>query len=100
RPIFRRTDERYSVLDGRFLIELLSTTLYWTLFDSIPDKKARNTFSTLWGECFEAFVVRELGFFYPASAAILRTDVAIDGGQIDAMLDFGEFVVVFEIKSG
>lgn len=100
RPIFRRTDDRHSVLDGRFLIELLSTTLYWTLFDAIPDKKARNTFSTMWGECFETLVLRELEFFYPAAAGILRTNVPIDGGEIDAMLDFGEFVVVFEIKSG
>lgn len=100
RPIFRRTDDRHSVLDGRFLIELLSTTLYWTLFDAIPDKKARNTFSTLWGECFESFVLRELQHFYPPAAGMLRTNVSIDGGEIDAMLDFGEFVVVFEIKSG
>jgi hypothetical protein len=100
RPIFRRTDGRHSVLDARFLIELLSTTLYWTLFDAIPDKKARNTFSTMWGECFESLVVRELEFFYPAASGILRTRIPIDGGEIDALLDFGEFVVVLEIKSG
>lgn len=100
RPIFRRTDGRHSVLDARFLIELLSTTLYWTIFDSIPDRKARNTFSIMWGECFESFVLRELEFFYPTSSAILRTRVPIDGGEIDAMLDFGEFVIVLEIKSG
>jgi hypothetical protein len=100
RPIFRRTDGRHSVLDARFLIELLSTTLYWTIFDSIPEKKARNTFSTMWGECFESFVLDELEFFYPKSSPILRTRVPFDDGEVDAMLDFGNFVVVFEIKSG
>jgi hypothetical protein len=100
RPIFRRSDGRHSVLDGRFLIELLSTTLYWTLFDAIDENKARNTFSTFWGECFEAFVLRELAFFYPPASAILRTGVPFKGGKIDAMLDFGDFVIVFEIKSG
>ncbi len=100
RPIFCRSDGRHSVLDGRFLIELLSTTLYWTLFDAIDEKKARSAFSNFWGECFEAFVLRELAFFYPPASAILHTRVPIEGGEIDAMLDFGDFIIVFEIKSG
>ena len=100
RPIFRRPDGRHAVLDGRFLIELLSTTLYWTIFDAIPEKKARNDFSTYWGECFEAFVLRELEVFYPSISGLLRTRVPFHGGEIDALLDFGDFAIVIEIKSG
>ena len=37
--------------------------------------------------------------FYPHASEILAADVNYDGGQFDAMLDFGEAVVVFEIKS-
>jgi hypothetical protein len=100
RPLFRRPDGRHVVLDRRFLIELLSTTLYWTIFDAIPEKKRRNDFSTHWGECFEAFVLRELEVFYPSISGLLQTRIAFPGGEIDAFLDFGDFVIVIEIKSG
>lgn len=99
RPILRRHDGRHSILDPVFLIELMSTTLYWTLFDSL-DKKGRDLFSIYWGECFEALVLREMEFFYPKMANMLRTHVEIDEGEIDALVDFGDFVIVMEVKSG
>ncbi len=37
--------------------------------------------------------------FYPSLSGILHTDIDYDGGQIDALLDFGADVVVFEIKA-
>ncbi|HYS55990.1 MAG TPA: hypothetical protein VER58_19695 [Thermoanaerobaculia bacterium] len=98
RPILRLQDGRCAILDARFLIELLSTTLYWTLFDRL-DKKGRDLFSIFWGECFERFVVRELEFFFRGTT-ILRTAIGIRDGEIDAIFDYGEFVILIEIKSG
>jgi hypothetical protein len=37
--------------------------------------------------------------FYPAGAQFLSTDIKYSDGQIDALLDFGADVFVFEIKS-
>jgi len=37
-----------------------------------------------------------LGHFYPAASQILSADVGYEGGQIDALLDFGTDVVIFE----
>jgi len=99
RPMFRHFDGRYSILDPRFLIELASTTLYWTIFDQL-DKKGRDLFSIFWGECFERFALRELEFFYPATAQLLHLHVAITDGEIDALLDYVDFVIPIEIKSG
>ncbi len=99
RPMFRHSDGHYSILDARFLIELASTTLYWTIFDQL-DKKGRDLFSIFWGECFERFVLRELEFFYPVTAQLLHTHVAIADGEIDALLDYVDFVITIEVKSG
>jgi hypothetical protein len=99
RPIFVGADSRHTILDYRFLIELASTTLYWSIFDAL-DKKGRDLFSIFWGECFESYVVSELRFFYPPAAQLLSTDVKFDGGAVDALLDYGDFALAFEIKSG
>jgi hypothetical protein len=51
------------------------------------------------GGLFEIYGVDLLKDFYPPTSGMLDADVNYDGGQIDALLDFGEAVVVFEIKS-
>ena len=53
----------------------------------------------MWRRLFEIYGVDLLKDFYPPASGILAADVNYNGGQIDALLDFGEAVVVFEIKS-
>jgi hypothetical protein len=40
-----------------------------------------------------------LSKFYPKVSGFFRADVAYKGGQVDALLDFGSFVLVMEIKA-
>ena len=36
--------------------------------------------------------------YYPKLSGFLRTDVSYEGGQIDAILDFGSYIIIFEFK--
>jgi hypothetical protein len=40
----------------------------------------------------------QLRFHYPSTMSPLRIDVSYEGGQVDALLDFGEDLVLFEFK--
>jgi hypothetical protein len=97
-PGLRIEGGRVIILDLQFLTDLVTTGVYWLLFDSLP-KRSRETFKELWGRCFEIYVTELLRHFYPLTSQILSTDIAIPNGQIDALLDFGPDVFVVEIKS-
>ena len=97
-PLLQLSDGRVVILDLQFLTDLVTTGIYWLLFDSLP-KQQRDTFRELWGRCFELYVTGLLREFYPESSNFLRIDVLYPNGQIDALLDFGADVFVFEIKS-
>jgi hypothetical protein len=64
-----------------------------------PARRPLHPFRELWGRLFELYAVDLLKQFYPPLAAILGADLEYAGGQVDALLDFGEVAVVFEIKS-
>jgi hypothetical protein len=97
-PLFRLDENHVLILDLQFLVELLTAGVYWTLFDGLPIEK-RDTFRELWGRLFELYTVALLGDFYPPSAGILSADLQQKTGQIDALLDFGPDVLVFEVKA-
>ncbi len=107
-PFVRLDEDRYLVLDVKFAIELLTSVLYWTIFDSLPPRPspAREDFSSLWGDIFEVYTVDLFRHYYPDSSASLNLfgsdeEYIFDGenGQIDAFLDYGTEAIVFEIKS-
>jgi hypothetical protein len=100
RPLFHVSDGRCAVLDAQFVIELISTTLYWTIFDRLPPGRIREDFSSAWGGCFEAYVIDHLQHYYPAAAGVLRSCVHFPIGEVDAILDFADFVIIMEVKSG
>ena len=97
-PLLKLDTNRMLILDLDFLVELLTSGVYWSIFDSLP-KNLREPFREPWGRLFELYAVDLLKQFYPPLAAILSADLEYAGGQIDALLDFGEVVIVFEIKS-
>ena len=88
---------RHILLDIQFLAELLFRGVYFTLFFSLPETQREN-FASLWGRLLELDLAELLKHFYPCSAHILEIDVAYESGQIDAMLDFGSYIVLFEFK--
>ena len=89
--------DKVLILDLQFVAELLTMGVYWSIFDGLPQKK-RDTFKELWGHMFELYTVDLLVKFYPRMSAI-SLDVSYKDGQIDALLDFGSFVLVIEIKA-
>jgi hypothetical protein len=97
-PLLRLDSERILVLDVQFVVELLTSGVYWSIHDALPSKK-RQTFKELWGRMFELFTVDLLAKFYPPLSCMLTPDVNHSKGQIDALIDFGDYVLVFEIKS-
>ena len=97
-PLFRLDTERIVMLDVQFVVELLTAGVYWSIHDNLPLNK-RETFKQLWGRMFELYAVDLLAQFYPSMSGMLSVDVEYSDGQIDAMLDFGSYVVVMEIKS-
>jgi hypothetical protein len=97
-PLVKLDATRVLILDLEFLAELLTSGVYWSIFDSLPANR-RETFRELWGRLFEIYAVDLLKQFYPEPSGILRSDMNYQTGQIDALLDFGDVVIVFEIKS-
>lgn len=97
-PLVKLDVNRVLILDLEFLAELLTSGVYWSIFDSLPANR-REMFRELWGRLFEIYAVELLKQSYPQATGMLRPDVKYKAGQIDALLDFGEVVVVFEIKS-
>jgi hypothetical protein len=86
------------MLDVQFVVELLTSGVYWSIYDGLPPNK-RETFKQLWGRMFELYAIDLLAQFYPPMSGMLSADVNYSAGQIDALLDFGPYVLVIEIKS-
>jgi hypothetical protein len=97
-PLLQLDDGRVVILDLQFLADLLTSGIYHLLFSALPGEQ-RKTFRELWGRLFEIYVTNLLRVFYPTAAGLLSVDVQYAAGQIDALLDFGSYVFVLEIKA-
>jgi hypothetical protein len=97
-PLLRMDSEQVLILDLQFVVELLTSGVYWSIHDNLPNSK-RSDFKELWGRMFELYIVDLLRQFYPQASGMLSTDIEYKGGQIDALLDFGSEVILMEIKS-
>jgi len=98
RPLLMLDDKRAVILDLQFLVELLTVGVYYSIFDTLP-KDRRDRFREMWGRIFELYAVGLLREAYPEGLGFLQTDAEFPGGQIDALVDFGEEVLAFEMKS-
>jgi hypothetical protein len=97
-PLLKFEKARCLVLDLQFLSELLSNGVYWRIFDPLPTEALKKSFRELWGYLFELYATRLLREFYPPASQMLQTDVRYGRGQIDALIDSGADVFVFEMK--
>jgi hypothetical protein len=97
-PLLKLDANRILMLDVQFVVELRTSGVYWAIFDNLPKEK-REAFKQLWERMFEIYAVDLLAQFYPPLSGMLSPDVEYDGGQIDALVDFGRFILVFEVKS-
>lgn len=97
-PLLKLEDGHVLILHLQFLIELLTSGVYWNVFDGLP-RNRREIFRELWGRLFELYVTGLLEEFYPAESGILTVDAQHGTGQVDALLDFIDDVSVFETKA-
>lgn len=84
-------------MDIQFLADLLFTGLFFEIFFCLESGK-RDDFLSLWGRLSELYLWELVEEFYPKQAGILRRDIDFGKGQIDALLDFGSYVIIFEFK--
>lgn len=96
-PIVDLENGKYLITDIQFVADMLITGLFFEIFNSLPREK-REDFLSLWGRAFELYLWELLEDFYPEQAHMLRKDIEFEGGQIDALLDFGTYIVVLEFK--
>src|SRR5207248_4227626 len=89
-------EKRFTVIDYQFLVELLIYGIFWKLFDSVEDKQ---NFVSLWGRLFELYLQDQFNFHYPVSSGVLECEVPFPAGEIDVLLNFGNYVVIFEAKA-
>ena len=97
-PFLKLDSDQVLILDVQFVAELLTSGVYWSMFDGLPKEK-REAFKELWGRIFELYIVNLLAEFYPPMSGMLSADIEYHDGQIDALIDFGRYVLLFEIKS-
>lgn len=101
-PFLQWGDGRTLVLDIQYVSELLIYGLYWRIVDDVRKnlgQQRAETFIGLWGRLFELYLFDLFYYFYPPASAMLSTDVGYKDGQIDALLDYGSDVFVFEFKA-
>jgi hypothetical protein len=96
-PILDLENGKYLILDFQFLTDLLYSGLYFDIFFSL-DNSNRDEFNSLWGRVFELYVSDMLKDFYPSLSNMLSLDIDYPNGQIDALLDFGSYLLIMEIK--
>jgi hypothetical protein len=96
-PILHLGASRFLVFDPDFLGELLSSGIFFQIRAAIREGKGAQ-FMSLFGRLFELYLAELLAHFYPPGSGILQVDVHFRGGQVDALLDFGAYVVLLEFK--
>ena len=69
-PLMKLDANRVLILDLEFLAELLTSGVYWNIFDSLPPNK-RERFRELWGRLFELYALDLLKQSYPPFSGIL-----------------------------
>jgi len=108
-PIVDLGQGEHLILDMQFLEELIGTGLFFNLLGQL-DSKRRKALLDLWGRVFEILVVELLQHYYPRSRYALLPAFAsgykfhdnaargVGEGEVDAFLDFGSEIIVFEMK--
>jgi hypothetical protein len=71
RPFLRLNSEQVLILDRQLVAELLTSGVYWSIYDGLPKGK-RGTFKELWGRMFELYTVTRISFLIHNSEASKR----------------------------
>jgi hypothetical protein len=100
-PIVRLPDSRLLCIDSPFITQLLTEGVFWTMLRAFNgvDRSHGDVFLSLWGRLFEVYVSDLLRHFYPFDSQLLTVDFHHDSGQLDAVLDYGDYIILFEFKA-
>jgi hypothetical protein len=108
RPFLKLDEDKFLALDISLVLDLVTTGLFWKIFDSLPPKPSRDreTFLELWGRVFELYAADLMRHYYPDTPSVvspLATNLIYeddgDEVEIDALLCSGRNVFLFEMKS-
>lgn len=100
-PLIRLADGRILCVDLPFIAQLLTEGVFWTALETFNgiDRSHGDTFLSLWGRLFELYGADLLRHFYAPDSGLLTVDREHPSGQLDAVLDFGAYVVLIEFKA-
>lgn len=108
-PLVYNTDskEGFTCIDFSFLIEKLASGVYHTILNSLPEGNPdRGKFQSYWGYVFEQFINDRLREEYPSSLLANRFyanphfNKKKSDEVSDAILDYGDSIVLMEHKGG
>jgi hypothetical protein len=107
RPIMRLGPKQFFCVDPGFLLEKLTSGFFWSVMNALgeggedEDRDRTLAFSRLWGSLFEEYVLRRLedAYSYGSCSPLLSRPKYDDGNEaFDAAIDFGELLIVIQIK--
>lgn len=110
RPVLHH-DDSLMVLDGNYLIDRVTSGLYWFVHDHLKateEDAARDRWTQAWGEMIEAMAEDDLRPHAPSDVTGAPTffeEEDLRGAypgkkNADCVIDFGDSIGVFEIVSG
>jgi hypothetical protein len=96
KPLICFPGERYTCSDSAFLRMLMTTGLFWKLKACLPKEQHVGLFRA-WGELFEEYVHATLEPLLKKK--YIKSPQGNDGEITDALVDYGESVVLIEVKA-
>lgn len=96
KPLIRFPGEIFTCSDSAFLKMLMTTGLFWKLKACLPTVRQVGLFKA-WGELFEEYVHATLEPLLKKK--YIKSPQGSDGEITDALVDYGESVVLLEFKA-
>lgn len=106
KPLIVLDDTNYAPMDIRYLVERITSGIYWTLVDNLQGK-TKQEFMILFGELIQEYVARIFKRNYPESAATITRvfyDYRYGPGKgkraSDVILFYGESAIFIDVTVG
>lgn len=97
RPLMRFSDGTYAVIYPPFLLEKLTSDVFWWL--KLPDETQRFAWQRDWGYIAEAYAIGVLRRIASSGKCEFAPRVSSAAGELDAMMWLGRRVALIEITS-
>lgn len=101
-PMWRLDPDHYLCVDPTFLVERLTSGMYWSIMNALDVDSRRVSFARLWGVLFETYVLQVLKDVYGSGTlSPLRCQPTYEDGveAFDAILEGQSTLVTFQLKA-